>query len=74
MLGEKVRSLWERTRSVRTDDSSPKTEMSRTERAESHSKLFRCPECEVVYLAFEKDACSDCRMELTEVSATLTGE
>lgn len=71
MFEEKVRLLWDDVRGAvggKTRPSGP----SGNSASGSRSKLFRCPECEVVYLALEKDVCSSCRSEVTEVSPTLT--
>lgn len=38
------------------------------------SRLFSCPECDVVYVASEMDACSNCRADVREVSSSLSHE
>ena len=73
MFEEKVRALWDDVRG----DAGGKTRPGGASEdagpgARPSSKLFRCPDCEVVYLAVEKDVCSSCRAEVTEVSPTLT--
>lgn len=37
---------------------------SRKSDDESDVRLFRCPSCETVYIATEKDFCSSCEMEV----------
>jgi hypothetical protein len=70
MLVEKVRAIWGNVQSGREnalhagDDAGGE--------AEPRSSLFQCSECDVVYIALEKDKCSSCREELIEVSPTLT--
>lgn len=71
MLVEKLRSLWADARSD-PDPDTRSSDPSGDSDPEPKSKLFRCPECDVVYLALEKDRCSSCRSEVTEVSPTLT--
>lgn len=39
---------------------------------ESRSSLFRCPECESVYVATDKDACSTCETAVVRVPSTLS--
>lgn len=72
MFGDTVRAFWE---DVRGDASGqpPSSGASGDSRSRPHSKLFRCPECEDVYLALEKEVCSSCCCEVTEVSPTLDG-
>ena len=70
MLGEKVRSVWADVQRM-TEASSPLAD-EETEGAEPNSSLFQCSECDVVYIALEKDRCSGCREEVTEVSPTLS--
>ena len=70
MLGEKVRSVWADVQSM-TETSSPLAD-EETEATEPNSSLFQCSECDVVYIALEKDRCSSCREEVTEVSPTLS--
>lgn len=71
MFVEKMRSLWS---SERADGGG---EQARDDGAEPSastpdSKLFNCPQCDVVYLASEKDVCSSCRGEVREVPMTFT--
>lgn len=72
MLAEKVRSLWSGTGdeegSQRPADAAPGTASS-----SPASKLFSCSECDVVYIAREKEVCSSCRSELHEVPKTFNG-
>lgn len=70
MLGEKVRSVWADVQSM-TETSSPLADEGR-DATEPNSSLFQCSECDVVYIALEKDRCSSCREEVTEVSPTLS--
>lgn len=71
MFEEKVRVLWDNVRGDVDGETQP-SGASEPSGSGPRSKLFRCPECEVVYLALEKDVCSSCRGEVTEVSQTLT--
>lgn len=70
MLEEKVRSLWpggDAEGSERpADDAQGSAASSPT------SKLFSCSQCDVVYIALEKEVCSSCRGELREVPTTFT--
>ena len=70
MLKEKVQSFWSKNRTEGGDASAA----SDSEPASStpDSKLFSCPQCDVVYLALEKDVCSSCRSEVREVSTTFS--
>lgn len=68
MLKEKVRSIWNLTEGG--DRSAADT--SETRASTPDSKLFSCPQCDVVYLALEKDVCSSCRSEVREVSTTFS--
>jgi hypothetical protein len=73
MLEDTVRALWADVRGVsggKARSSGAAGEAGSG--ARPNSKLFRCPDCEVVYLALEKESCSSCRGEVTEVSPTLT--
>lgn len=70
MLGEKVRSVWADVQNM--TGTSSLLEDEDTEVAEPNSSLFQCSECDVVYIALEKDRCSSCREEVTEVSPTLS--
>ena len=66
---EKVRAIWGNVQSGRETDL---LEGDDAGEAEPRSSLFQCSECDVVYIALEKDKCSSCREEVTEVSPTLT--
>lgn len=70
MLVEKVRSVWERGQESGSETTSDESE----ERGAStpDSKLFSCPECDVVYIALEKDVCSSCSGDVREVSPSLS--
>ncbi|QLD91119.1 hypothetical protein HWV07_19540 [Natronomonas salina] len=70
MLKEKVQSLWSRSRTNGGD--APSTGGSEPAASTPDSKLFSCPQCDVVYLALEKDVCSSCRGEVREVSTTFS--
>jgi hypothetical protein len=70
MLGEKVRDLWAGAKRVTDAGSTPPDDASTDEGP--RSSLFQCSECDVVYVAIEKDRCSSCRNEVTEVSQTLS--
>ncbi|MFC4447916.1 hypothetical protein [Halorussus aquaticus] len=41
-----------------------------TRRDESRSSLFRCPDCEAVYIATDKDTCSTCETTVQRVPST----
>lgn len=71
MLAEKVRSLWS---GVGTDEGSDRPADGTPGAASSSpaSKLFSCAECDVVYIALEKETCSSCRGDLREVPKTFT--
>lgn len=71
MVVDKVRSIWGDVRSDVGDDSA-RSEDDEDERTRPESKLFSCPECDVVYLALEKERCSNCRSEVSEESPTLS--
>lgn len=71
MLGEKVRSLWADAKNM--TDSGTTVEGEASSAPEPNSTLFQCSECDVVYVAIEKDRCSSCRNEVTEVSQTISG-
>lgn len=70
MLVEKVRTIWGDVQSSKQSDLLSGDD-ARAD-AEPRSSLFQCSECDVVYIALEKDKCSSCRREVTEVSPTLT--
>lgn len=70
MLKEKVRSFWSRNRTEGGDAST--ADDSERMASTPDSKLFSCPQCDVVYLALEKDVCSSCRSEVREVSTTFS--
>lgn len=85
MFLEKARGLWATVRGSTGDDAGTGFARDATagERAEGssaerdstpESKLFRCPECDVVYLALEKETCSGCRNEVTEVTGSPTDD
>ena len=69
MLGEKVRGIWADVTSM-TDSGARGAEDASG--AEPDSSLFQCSHCDEVYIALEKDRCSSCRTEVTEVSPTLS--
>ena len=70
MLGEKVRDVWADVQDM--TGRSSLLEDDEVEGTEPNSSLFQCSECDVVYIALEKDRCSSCREEVTEVSPTLS--
>lgn len=70
MLGEKVRSIWADAK--RMTDSGPTGTTDEDAPTGPNSSLFQCSECDEVYIALEKDRCSNCRTEVTEVSPTLS--
>lgn len=70
MLGEKVRDVWADVQDM--TGRSSLLEDEEVEGTEPSSSLFQCSECDVVYIALEKDRCSGCREEVTEVSPTLS--
>ena len=69
MLGEKVRDIWADVQSM--TDAGTEGAAEESPAAAPDSSLFQCSECDVVYIALEKDRCSSCRNEVTEVSPTL---
>lgn len=71
MIVEKVRSVWTRGREAGSEHASEDADEHRSSTPDS--KLFRCPTCDVVYLALEKEVCSSCRGEVREVSPSLSG-
>ena len=71
MLARKVRSLWSRTGDEEGSER-PHDDARGTAGSGSASKLFSCSECDVVYIALEKEVCSSCRGELREVPKTFT--
>jgi hypothetical protein len=70
MLGEKARDIWADVQTM-TDSGVPGADGATAGR-DPDSSLFQCSECDVVYIALEKDRCSSCRKEVTEVSPTLS--
>lgn len=71
MLEEKVRSLWP-GRGDAAGGEPPAEEPPGSPSAGPSSKLFSCSQCDVVYIALEKDVCSSCRGELREVPKTFS--
>ena len=73
MLGETVRRLWADATSTNdhTDMEAKTDGGTATEAGDPDSSLFQCAECDVVYIALEKERCSSCRTEVDEVSPTL---
>lgn len=71
MFVEKVRSLWGDARRRDEVESAPAEEPDGG-RTEPVSSLFSCPECDVVYIALDKQQCSNCRSEVREVRSTLS--
>ena len=71
MLEQKVRSLWpgggDAEGSDRRTDDAPASAAS-----SPNSKLFSCSQCDVVYIALDKEVCSSCRGEVREVSKTFS--
>jgi len=82
MFVEKVRTLWADVRGETGDDGAigaedPGRDAAAAEPAGEStpdSRLFSCPECDAVYLALEKERCSNCRAEVTEVPGSLTDD
>jgi hypothetical protein len=83
MLVEKVRTLWTDMRGEMGDDDGaigaedPGQDAAAAEPAGESmpdSRLFSCPECDAVYLALEKERCSSCRAEVTEVRGSLADD
>ena len=82
MFLEKARALWTAASGETGGDAGPgitgdvgaggEGEGATEAEATPDSKLFRCPECDVVYLALEKETCSSCRAEVTEVAGSPT--
>ena len=70
MLVEKVRTIWGNVQRGEQSDLLAGADAGAD--AEPRSSLFQCSECDVVYIALEKDKCSSCRTEVTEVSPTLS--
>lgn len=71
MIAEKVRSLWA-DRTTETRRGKLGEDDAETGDSEASAKLFSCPDCDVVYIADEKETCSACRQSVTEVSPTLS--
>ena len=71
MIGETVRTLLTGTGLTNPFESSDDDESARS-RSGPQSSLFSCPECDVVYIAIDKETCSSCRGDVREVSPTLT--
>ena len=71
MIGETVRSLLTGTGITNPFESSDDGGSARR-RSVPQSSLFSCPECDVVYIAIDKETCSSCRGDVREVSPTLT--
>lgn len=70
MLGEKVRSIWADAKQL--TDSATAGAADGDAPTGPNSSLFQCSECDEVYIALEKDRCSNCRTEVTEISPTLS--
>lgn len=71
MLAQKVRSLWSDT-GEEEGSRRPGGDTPGSAASSSASKLFSCSECDVVYIALEKEVCSSCRGEVREVPKTFT--
>jgi hypothetical protein len=76
MIVERLRALWPSADAVPVQDADAVAGDDGTGRPSgaAGSKLFSCPECDVVYVAVEKDVCSNCRSDVREVPSSLTGE
>ena len=71
MLEQKVRALWPGGGDPEGSDR-PADDASGSSTSGPSSKLLSCSQCDVVYIALEKDVCSSCRGELREVPKTFT--
>lgn len=79
MFLKKARRVWSGVRSGDDGDADAGSgagaaEVDDAGRSTPESKLFRCPECDVVYLALEKENCSSCRNEVREVPGSLSDD
>lgn len=63
----RLRSVWTLTRDLVGPDGE-----SDDGREEQSPDLFHCDSCGVVYIATEKDGCSNCTNEVEQVSSTLS--
>ena len=55
---------------VTQDQSAPEPTDPDRERNGDRSALFRCPSCELVFVAVEKEQCSHCESQVTKIEET----
>lgn len=70
---EQSTSLTGRQKEVNTDGGVDRVASTgrETVATESPSSLYKCPECQLVYVAAEKQTCGTCQTSVTEIDKSL---